>query len=97
MASQDSNNIITFAHDPITDQATDHNNERAYREIRDLTVWCQDNTLSFNVSKTKGLIVDYRKRRAEHALIIIDRAVFERVESFNSSMSSSLRITVYTH
>ena len=41
------------------------NDETAYREeVRDLSVWCQDNNLSLNVSKTK-LTVDYRKRRAE--------------------------------
>ena len=28
------------------------------------------------------MIVDYRKRRFEHAPILIDRAVVERVESF---------------
>ena len=49
---------------------------------RDLAVWCQDNNLSLNVSKTKELIVYYRKRWAEQAPINIDRAVVERVESF---------------
>jgi hypothetical protein len=34
------------------------------------------------VSKTKELIVDYRKRWAEQAPILIDGAVVERVESF---------------
>jgi hypothetical protein len=54
--------------------------ETAYREeIRDLAVWCQDNNLSLNVSKTKELIVDYRKRRAEHAPIHIDGAVVDQV------------------
>ena len=28
------------------------------------------------------MIVDYRKRRTEHAPIVIDRAVVEQVESF---------------
>ena len=51
-------------------------------EVRELTVWCQDNNLSLNVSKTKELIVDYRKRRAEQAPINIDRAVVEWVKSF---------------
>ena len=32
--------------------------------------------------KTKEMIVDYRKRRAEHAPILIDGAVVEQVESF---------------
>jgi hypothetical protein len=45
-------------------------------------VWCQDNNLSLNVSKTKELIVDHRKRWAAQAPINIDRAVVERVMSF---------------
>jgi hypothetical protein len=57
------------------------NDETAYRKLRDLAVWCQDNNLSLNVSKTKELIVDYRKRRAEHAPINIDGPELERVES----------------
>jgi hypothetical protein len=51
--------------------------ETAYREeVRELAVWCQDNNLSLNVSKTKDLIGDYRKRRAEQGVVV------ERVESF---------------
>jgi hypothetical protein len=49
-------------------------------EVRDLAVWCQNNNLSVN--KAKELIVDYRKRIAEHTPIHIDRAVVEHVESF---------------
>jgi hypothetical protein len=45
-------------------------------------VWCQDNNLSLNVSKTRELIVDYRKGRAEQTPINIDGAVVDRVESF---------------
>ena len=59
------------------------NDDTAYRkEVRDLAVWCQDNNLSLNMGKTKMLIVDYRKQRAEHAPIHIDGSVVERVESF---------------
>ena len=45
-------------------------------------MWCQDNNLSLNVIKTKEMIVDYRKRRTEHAPILLDWAVVEQVESF---------------
>ena len=45
-------------------------------------MWCKDNNLSLNGIKTKEKIVDYRKRRAEHAPILIDGAVVEQVESF---------------
>ena len=58
-------------------------NEKAYREEdRDLSVWCLDNNFSLKISKVKELIVDYRKQRAKHAPIHINRAVEERVESF---------------
>ena len=58
-------------------------NETAYREeVRDLAGWCKNNNLSLNVTKTKKMIVDYRKRRAEHTPILIDGAVVEQVESF---------------
>jgi hypothetical protein len=45
-------------------------------------VWWQDNNLSFNVIKTKEMIVDYKKQRAKHAHIHINRVVVEQVESF---------------
>ena len=45
-------------------------------------MWGQDNNLSLNVIKTKEMIVDYRKRRPEHAPILIYVAVVEQVESF---------------
>ena len=54
------------------------NDETAYREeVRDLAGWCQNNNLSLNVTKTKEIIVDYRKRRTEHIPILIDGAVVE--------------------
>ena len=43
---------------------------------------CQNNNLSLNVTKAKEMIVDYRKRRTEHAPILIDGAVVEQVERF---------------
>ena len=58
------------------------NDETAYREVKDLAVWCQDNNLSLNVTKTKEMIVDHRKRRTEHVPNLIDGAVVEQVVSF---------------
>jgi hypothetical protein len=55
----------------------------AYREeVSDLAVWGWNNNLSLNVSKTKELIVDYRKLGGGHAPIHSDGAAVERVESF---------------
>ena len=59
------------------------NDETGYREeVRDLTVWCKDNNPSFNLIKTKEMIVDDRKKSTEHAPILINGAVVEQGESF---------------
>jgi hypothetical protein len=55
------------------------NDETAYREVRDLAVWCQDTNLSLNVIKTKEMIVDDMTKRTEHAPILIDGAAVERL------------------
>jgi hypothetical protein len=47
-----------------------------------VAVWCQDNNLSLKVSKTKELLVYYRRRQAEKTPINIDAAVVELFESF---------------
>jgi hypothetical protein len=71
-------NTIKFADDTTVGGLITDDNETAYREgVRDLAVWCQDNNFSLNISKTKELIVDYRKRRSEHPLIHIDVAVVD--------------------
>ena len=81
-ARPDSNTIIKFADDTTVLGRITDNDETAYREeVRDLAVWCQDN-LSLKMVKTKEMIVDYRKKRTEHAPILIDWAAVESVESF---------------
>jgi hypothetical protein len=82
VAAHDFNTIIKFA-DDTTVVGLITNKETAYREeVRDLAIWCKDNNLSLNVSKTNELIVNYRKQRAEHAPIHINWAVVEWVENF---------------
>ena len=83
VAKHNSNTIIKFADDTTVVGLITDNNETAFKEeVRELAVWCQDNNLSLNVSKTKELIVDYRKRRAKQAPINNVRAVVEWVERF---------------
>jgi hypothetical protein len=83
MGRHDSNTIIKFTDITTVVGLITDRDETTYREkARDLAVWCQDNNLSLNVIKTKERIVDYRKRRTEHAPILIDGAVVEQVETF---------------
>ncbi|KAI3363944.1 hypothetical protein L3Q82_001522 [Scortum barcoo] len=74
MAAHSSNTIIKFADDTTVIGLITGDDETAYREeVRALTSWCQDNNLHLNVSKTKELIVDFRRRqREEHAPLSIN-------------------------
>jgi hypothetical protein len=54
VAMHDSNTIIKFAdYTMVVGLITDNNETPNREEIRNLAVWCQDNNLSLNVSKTK--------------------------------------------
>ncbi len=64
MSSHSSTYIIKFADDTVVLGLISNNDETTYLdEVEKLTSWCQDNCLSLNVSKTKELIVDFRKRQ----------------------------------
>ena len=71
----------------VIGQITD-GDETAYREeVENLTSWCQDNNLHINVSKSKELVVDYRKQQREgHVPIAINGSA-----ASGSSVSTSLR------
>ncbi len=51
--------------------------------VERLASWCQENCLSLNVSKTKELIVDFRKRQQRpYTPLMISGTPVERVSSF---------------
>ncbi len=79
-----STSIIKFADDTVVLGLISNNDETAYLdEVERLTSWCQDNCLSLNGSKTKELIVDFRKRHLlPYTPLMISGTPVERVSSF---------------
>ena len=60
MSTSDSNIIIKFADNIVG--LISHNKEEAYRkEGIHLESWCRENNLLMNTSKTKELIVNYKR------------------------------------
>ncbi len=84
MSSHSSTYIVKFADDTVVLGLNSNNDETAYLdEVERLTSWCQDNCLSLNVSKTKELIVDFRKRQQwPYTPLMISGTPVERVSSF---------------
>ena len=85
VAMHNSDSIIKFADDTRVVGLI------AYREVvRALGVWCQENNLSLNVSKTKEMIVDYRKQQREHPLSTSTGQQWRRWKVLSSSVYISL-------
>ncbi|KAK0135165.1 putative RNA-directed DNA polymerase from transposon X-element [Merluccius polli] len=76
------NHMVKFADDTTLVGLITKNDETHYRkEVDRLTTWCRDNNLLLNVSKTKEIVVDFRRRHTEHPPLTIDGAAVERVSS----------------
>ncbi|KAI4904962.1 hypothetical protein NFI96_002249 [Prochilodus magdalenae] len=75
--------IFKFADDTTILGLITDGDETVYRdEVSALSEWCYHNNLSLNISKTKEMIVDYRKlQRGGHSPLYINGAEVERVSS----------------
>ena len=59
------------------------NDERNYRlEIDSIVNWCDQNNLFLNVSKTKELIVDFRRNKSSVNPISINNCEVEQINVF---------------
>ena len=62
MAAHGSNTFIKFVDDTTVARLITDDEAASKEKVRDVAVWCRDNNISLNISKTKELIMDYRKR-----------------------------------
>ncbi|KAI4888412.1 hypothetical protein NFI96_009397, partial [Prochilodus magdalenae] len=77
-----SNTIIKFADDTTIVGLISDGDERAYRnEVECLDGWCKVNDLVLHTSKTKEIVVDFRRtKKPDHLPLHISGAEVERVE-----------------
>ncbi len=81
-AKLSSKHIIKFADDTSVVGLISNNDETRYREeVAQLAEWCGANNLSFNVGKTKEVVMDFRKNSVDHPPLTIDSSTVERVSS----------------
>ena len=61
-----SNTIVKFADDTTVVGLISGGDESAYgNEVEQLTVWCRENNLLLDTSKTKELMIDFRKKKTD--------------------------------
>eukprot|EP00061_Rhincodon_typus_P014395 g41387.t1 len=104
VAKFQTNAIYKFADDTIIVGRISNKDESKYRrEIESLVTWCNENNLSLDISKTKELIIDFRKKGGEHDPIYINGTKVERVKNIkflgvkitdDLSCTSHLNVTI---
>uniref|UniRef100_A0A3Q3JQD9 Reverse transcriptase domain-containing protein n=1 Tax=Monopterus albus TaxID=43700 RepID=A0A3Q3JQD9_MONAL len=78
-----SNTIIKFADDTTVIGLISEGDESAYQdEVQQLFKWCKDNNLALNTTKTKELIIDFRKNKTAIQPLLINGDYVERVTVF---------------
>ncbi|KAK3534494.1 hypothetical protein QTP86_016310, partial [Hemibagrus guttatus] len=78
-----SNTIVKFADDVTVAGLFSGGDKSAYRdEVERLTVWCRENNLLLNTSKTKELVIDYRRKKTDILPLIISGDCVERAADF---------------
>ena len=79
----DSNIIVKFVDDTTVIGLISDDDESAYRDdVKQLVSWCASNDLVLNVSKTKEIVVDFRKSKSVPSTLIVNNSEVEIVDSF---------------
>lgn len=52
-----------------------------------LIAWCRENNVLFSITKTKKLIIEFRKKKMDIASLTISGDCVERVANFRTSTS----------
>ena len=90
--------VIKFSDDTSVEGCIENADETPYREeVQRMVGWCADNNLKLNVSKTKEMIVDFRKKKTPIHPLSINGVEVEQVESFRFLGTKNLKRSQLGH
>ena len=84
-SGHDSVQLIKFADDTTVEGLITNSDESEYREEVDrLVSWCDRNNLELNTSKTKEMIIDFRKKKTPVNPLYINGSLIEQLTVLSS-------------
>jgi len=82
-STNDNVKIIKYADDTAVIGLISNNDSCDYlQSVSNVNNWCEDNYLNLNVSKTKEVIWDFRRKRTDTEPVVIDDKNVEVVDSY---------------
>ena len=66
----------------MTGLISDNNEDNYRREIDGIVSWCDNNNLFLNVSKTKELVIDFRRNKSNIEPVFINSSEVEQISVF---------------
>ena len=83
VSSHDSVQLVKFADDTTVEGRITKGDETEYRkEVDCLVSWCCKNNLQLNATKTKEMVIDFRRKRGPVIPLVIDGEPIETVDTF---------------
>ena len=75
--------VVKFADDTTVAGFVRRSDESDYRhQVDELVMWCSENNLELNVSKTKEIVVDFRRKTTLISPLTINGSKVEVVDTF---------------
>ena len=87
--------VVKLSDDTTVIGCVNNANESVYREeVQRLVGWCKNNNLVLNISKTKAMIIDFRKKKTPIHPLVIDGTLTvlqaDSVKCMGSTISKDL-------
>ena len=75
--------LVKCADDTKVESLIDNSDATIYhRDVDGLVAWCENSNLELNTSKTKEMIVDFRKKKTPVDPLLINGAIIDSVDCF---------------
>ena len=75
--------ILKYADDTVVvGLISNDDNENYFKCIDFVSKWCTENYLELNISKTKEMIIDYRRNKSDQSPVIINNSYVQRAQTY---------------
>lgn len=76
------NMMIKYADDTVFVGLSSISDDKYRTSVQGMVSWCEENCLHLNTSKTKEIIMDFRRKQVDHQPLVIKNEAIEMVDEY---------------